>query len=198
MDVKQGTLLALLLPLLKPLCGECSKVLSGALYEEKKTKNFLKNNTGDVSLKDGSLIGLSKIRRSGPVVMDWQDGAVKILAGLSVPGLLAPFTGQAHVKDMSVNPDIKTRVENVGVDFGVEVPVTGGSWMADYDLKLGAVDVDFEGGNLGMLSELVDLISPKVSDIVGSKIKEIMEGDVKDMIVKEFTERIPDIKSIVT
>ena len=103
-----------------------------------------------------------------------------------------------QVKDMAVDPDIKTRVQDVGVNFGVEVPVTGGSWMADYDLNLGHVDVDFEGGNLGVLSELIDLISPKLSNIVSQKIREILEGDVKDMIVKEMKERIPDIKSIVT
>ena len=78
----------------------------------------------------------------------------------------------------------------------VKVPVTGGSWMADYDLNLGAIDVDF--GNLGALGELAEAISPKVGDIVGAKIKEILEGDVKNFIVKEMEKRIPDIKSIVS
>ena len=68
--------------------------------------------------------------------------------------------------------------------------------MADYDLKLGSVDVDF--GGLGALGELADAISPKVADIVGAKIKEIMEGDVKNFIVREMEKRIPDIKSIVS
>ena len=44
--------------------------------------------------------------------------------------------------------------------------------MADYDLNLGAIDVDF--GNLGALGELAEAISPKVGDIVGAKIKEIL------------------------
>ena len=52
---------------------------------------------GDVKLTDGSLIGLSKLKRQGPVVMDWQEGAVKLMAGLTIPGLLAPFTGHAQV-----------------------------------------------------------------------------------------------------
>ena len=104
-DVKKGTLLAALLPLLAPLCGECGKLLSG-----------------EVSLTQGVLTGLSRIVRSGPVVMDWQDtGAVKLLAGLKVPGLKAPFKGAANVRDMNVNPDINTRVEDVGINFGFQV-----------------------------------------------------------------------------
>mgnify|MGYP001413501551 CR=1 FL=1 len=31
----------------------------------------------------------------------------------------------------------------------LQVPVTGGSWLADYDIMLGNVDVDF--GGLGAL-----------------------------------------------
>ena len=68
--------------------------------------------------------------------------------------------------------------------------------MADYDLKLGNVDVDFDG--LGALGELADLISPKVGDLVGEKIRELMEGDVKNFLVREMEKRIPDIKSIVS
>ena len=68
--------------------------------------------------------------------------------------------------------------------------------MADYDLKLGNVDVDF--GRLGALGELADLISPKVGDLVGEKIRELMEGDVKNFLVREMEKRIPDIKSIVS
>ena len=50
--------------------------------------------------------------------------------------------------------------------------------MADYDFKLGNVDVDF--GGLGALGELAELISPKVADLVAAKIREVMEGDVKN------------------
>ena len=96
--------MAAILPLLGPLCGECGKLLGG-----------------EVSLTKGVLNGLSKIMRSGPVVMDWQDGAVKLLAGLKIPGMTAPFSGSASVQDMEVNPEIKTRVQDVGVDFGFEV-----------------------------------------------------------------------------
>ena len=54
-DVKKGTLLAAVLPLLGPLCSGCSELLSG-----------------QVSLTQGVLTGLSRVVRSGPVVMDWQ------------------------------------------------------------------------------------------------------------------------------
>ena len=77
----------------------------------------------------------------------------------------------------------------------LQVPVTGGSWLADYDLKLGNVDVDF--GGLGALGELADLISPRVADLVGAKIREVMEGDVKNFLVREMKKRIPNITSIV-
>ena len=67
--------------------------------------------------------------------------------------------------------------------------------MADYDLKMGAVDIDF--GGLGPLGELADVISPKVSQIIQQKIKEVMEGDVKNFLTKEIEKRIPNISSIV-
>ena len=67
--------------------------------------------------------------------------------------------------------------------------------MADYDIMLGNVDVDF--GGLGALGELADLISPRVADLVGNKIREVMEGDVKNFLVKEMEKRIPNISSII-
>ena len=99
----KGTLAALL-PLLKPLCGECGKLI-----------------TGEVALTQGILKGLAGIARSGPVVMDWEEGAVRLGAGLKVKRLAVPFQGEASVRDISVSPDVNTRVEDVGVDFGVEV-----------------------------------------------------------------------------
>ena len=77
-----------------------------------------------------------------------------------------------------------------------QVPVTGGSLLADYHLKLGAVDVDLVG--LGPLGDLVDIISTQVADVVKNKIVEVMEGDVKNMIVKEIEKRIPNISSVIT
>ena len=50
-----------------------------------------------------------------------QDGAVKLVTGLKVAGLTAPFNGAASVRDMNLNPDINTRVQHVGVDFGFQV-----------------------------------------------------------------------------
>ena len=41
--------------------------------------------------------------------------------------------------------------------------------MANYDLKMGAVDIDF--GGLGPLGELADVISPKVGIIIQQKIE---------------------------
>ena len=54
-------------------------------------------------------------------VLDWDDGAVRIAAGLMIKGLGVPFSGEATVRDIKVNPDVKTRVDNVGVDFGIQV-----------------------------------------------------------------------------
>ena len=102
-DNKSGTLAALL-PLLKPLCGECGKLISG-----------------EVSLTQGILKGLSGLARTGPVVMDWEEGAVHLGTGIKVSRLVVPFQGEASVQDISVNPDVSTRVADVGVEFGVEV-----------------------------------------------------------------------------
>ena len=100
----KGSLLALLLPLLKPLCGECGKLVSG-----------------QVRLTNGLLAGLSQLARSGPVVLDWDEGAVRIAAGLMIKSLGVPFSGEASVRDIKVNPDVNTRVDKVGVDFGIQV-----------------------------------------------------------------------------
>ena len=94
---KSGTL-AELLPVLKPLCGECGKLIKG-----------------EISLTQGILKGLSGIARTGPVVMDWEDGAVRLGAGLKVSRLAVPFQGEASVQDISVNPDVNTRVEVLGL-----------------------------------------------------------------------------------
>ena len=67
--------------------------------------------------------------------------------------------------------------------------------MADYDLKLGAVDVDL--GGLGPLTDLASLISPKVAEVVKQKITEAMDGDVKNFLVTELEKRIPNIMSLV-
>ena len=72
-------------------------------------------------LTNGLLAGLSQLARSGPVVLDWDDGAVRIAAGLMIKGLGVPFSGEASVRDIKVNPDVNTRVDNVGVDFGIQV-----------------------------------------------------------------------------
>ena len=77
--------------------------------------------TGQVRLTNGLLAGLSQLARSGPVVLDWDDGAVRIAAGLMIKGLGVPFSGEASVRDIKVNPDVNTRVDNVGVDFGIQV-----------------------------------------------------------------------------
>ena len=68
--------------------------------------------------------------------------------------------------------------------------------MGDYDVKLGAVDVDF--GGLGPLGDLANVISPNVSDAVKSILVEVMERDVKTIIIKEMEKRIPNITSIIT
>lgn len=46
---------------------------------------------------------------------------MRIAAGLMIKGLGVPFSGEATVRDIKVNPDVKTRVDNVGVDFGIQV-----------------------------------------------------------------------------
>ena len=82
------------------------------------------------------------------------------------------------------------------MNIDVQVPVTGGSLVGDYALKLGAVDVELDG--LGELQELQDIISPRVSAVVREKIEQVMLGDVKNFIVREIEKRIPNIASIVT
>ena len=56
---KEGGLGALL-PLLRPLCLQCTKLLAG-----------------EVALVGGVLAGLAGIVRSGPVVVDWQASLQK-------------------------------------------------------------------------------------------------------------------------
>ena len=71
-----GTLLAAVLPLLGPLCGECATLLAGQVtLTILSIISCIYNIYIQVSLTQGVLTGLSRIARSGPVVMDWQVAA---------------------------------------------------------------------------------------------------------------------------
>lgn len=50
--------------------------------------------------------------------------------GIKVSRLVVPFQGEASVQDISVNPDVSTRVEDVGVEFGVEVCTSGHNFIS--------------------------------------------------------------------
>ena len=67
-----------MLPLLGPLCGECATLLAGQVTLPgylQSTISSIYDIYIQVSLTQGVLTGLSRIARSGPVVMDWQVAA---------------------------------------------------------------------------------------------------------------------------
>ena len=65
--------------------------------------------------------------RSMDTKLEMVDGAVKITAGMNATHLEAPFdtSTSAPVADR-FNPDISAFVENVGIVFGIVIPLSSG------------------------------------------------------------------------
>lgn len=153
--------------------------------------------SGNLKLTDGTLQGLARLKRQGPVVMTWEEeGSVRLGTKFGVENLAAPFKSEANLEaiNQSVSPDIKARVDNVSLDLDVQLPVSGGDVKTNYDLDVGPVDVDLEG--LGPLDDLANYIAPHVSKIVGEKLKEILQTQVKDKFMEEVERRLPSIKAL--
>eukprot|EP00088_Acartia_fossae_P048786 TRINITY_DN5331_c0_g1_i1.p1 TRINITY_DN5331_c0_g1~~TRINITY_DN5331_c0_g1_i1.p1 ORF type:complete len:249 (+),score=51.50 TRINITY_DN5331_c0_g1_i1:78-824(+) len=153
---------------------------------------------GELHLTNGILEGLSRIARQGPVVLTWEEeGAVRLGAKFGVQNLAAPFQSEASLESMKINPDIKTRIDNVGMDMDLQLPVSSGAKVQhNFDMNIGNVDVDLEG--MGPLGDIAEFVAPYIADIVGSKLKEVMQTQVKDKLFDEVEKRIPNIKSILT
>jgi len=169
-----------ILQLLLQLCKGCSSKIAGELQ-----------------LSNGTLEGLSRIVRQGPVVLTWEEsGAVRLGAKFGVENLSAPFQSEASLESMTINPDIKTRVDNVGVDMDLQLPVSKDAEMKhNFDMNLGNVDVDLEG--LGPLGEIAEYVAPYIAEVVGKKLKEVLQNQVKDKFLAEVEKRIPNIRSIM-
>jgi len=166
--------------LLAQLCKGCSQTVSGNL-----------------KLTEGTLQGLSRLKRQGPVVMTWEEeGSVRLGTKFGVENLAAPFKSEANLEaiNQSVNPDIKARVSNVALDLDVQLPVRGGDVKSNFDLDVGPVDVDLEG--LGPLDDLAGYIAPHVAEIVGKKLKEVLTTQVKDKFLEEVERRLPGIRAL--
>jgi len=152
---------------------------------------------GELQLSNGTLEGLSRIVRQGPVVLTWEEeGAVRLAAKFGVENLTAPFQSEASLEGAKINPDIKTRVDNVGLDMELQLPVRSGAEMKhNFDMIVGNVDVDLEG--LGPLGDIAEYVAPYIAEVVGKKLKEVMQTQVKDKFLAEVEKRIPNIKSIL-
>ena len=79
--MKPGTVKSLL-PLLRPICGACSKLVGGELaLTQVHVHHHIhchhnQNYHHHHHYHQGVLRGLSQLARSGPVHIDWQEGAV--------------------------------------------------------------------------------------------------------------------------
>ncbi len=85
------------------------------------------NLDGELFLKNGALKGLSALSRSMDTKLEIVNGAVKITAGMNASHLEVPFktSTSAPVADR-FNPDISAFVENVGIVFGIVIPLSSG------------------------------------------------------------------------
>jgi len=93
---------------------------------------------------------------------------------------------------------VKAIVEKVGINFRVEVPLSGekttaGSFEFDPPLDDLPVDVDMKLDELG---ELEPIIKPLVINPVKKKIIEILKGEVKELIDKKIQQFIPGVNSL--
>lgn len=152
---------------------------------------------GELKLSNGTLEGLSRIVRQGPVVLTWEEeGAVRLGAKFGVENLSAPFQSEASLESVKINPDIKTRVDNVGLEMDIQLPVSSGAKVEHiFVMKVGNVDVDLEG--LGPLGDIAGYVAPYIAEVVGKKLKEVMQNQVKEKFLAEVEKRIPNIQSIL-
>jgi len=179
-----------------PLVGdESSPVRQVLTLVMQMCKGCSQKVAGELKLQHGTLQGLAKLARQGPVVLTWEEeGAVRLGAKFGVENLTAPFQSEANLETMTINPDIKARVSNVALDMDVKLPVTGGKPDSNFDMNVGPVDVDLDG--LGPLGDLAEYASPYVADIVGKKLKEVLQTQVKERLLEEVEKRLPGIKSL--
>jgi len=163
----------------------------------KFSKSFTSEISGELQLTNGILEGLSRIVRQGPVVLTWEEeGAVRLGAKFGIENLTAPFQSEASLKGATINPDIQTRVDNIGLEMDLQLPVSSDAGVQhNFDMQVGNVDVDLEG--LGPLGDIAEYVSPYIADIVGNKLKEVMQTQVKEKFLAEVEKRIPSIMSIL-
>ena len=78
-------------------------------------------------LKNGLLSGLSNLSRTMPTTLEVKDGFVRITAGISVSSLEAPFeTSSTLSMSEKFSPEIKAKVEKIGLKFGIAIPIMHG------------------------------------------------------------------------
>lgn len=156
------------------------------------------NLEGDLFLKDGSLSGLSQLTRSVPTLLQVENGVAKILIGLGVTGLEAPFTTSASIASPDFHPEVKAIVEKIGIKFGVDVPLSGASsttGLFEFDPPLDdlPVDVDIKLDELG---ELEQVVKPLVIQPVKKKLIEILKGELKEKITEKISKFIPGVSAL--
>jgi len=156
------------------------------------------NIEGDFFLKNGSLSGLSQLARSVPTKLEVANNVARLTVGLGVTNLQSPFEASASLASPDFKPEVKAIVEKVGINFGVEVPLSGeqtsaGSFEFDPPLDDLPVDVDMKLDELG---ELEPVVKPLVINPVKKKIIEILKGQVKELIDKKIQQFIPGINAL--
>jgi len=180
-----------------PLVGdESSPVRQLLTMVSQMCKGCTQKVAGELKLKEGQLEGLSNLTRQGPVQLTWEEeGSVRLGAKFAVENLTTPFQSEANLESMTINPDIKARVDSVGLDLDVQLPVTGGDVNSNFDMDVGQVNVDLDG--LGPLGDLAEYVAPYVANIVGEKLKEVLQTQVKSKVLEEVEKRLPGISALV-
>ena len=152
-----------------------------------------------------------------PTTLEVKDGFVRITAGISVSSLEAPFeTSSTLSMSEKFSPEIKAKVEKIGLKFGIAIPIMHGeekdgkadkckvsdqkkkyiySGFLDFDPPLEDLPVDVDV-KLDELGELEQYFKPYIIDPVKSKVGEILRKQVKELVEKIMNKEIPGLSAL--
>ena len=93
-------------------------------------------------MKNGLLSGLSNLTRTMPTTLEVKDGFVRITAGIGVGNLEAPFeTSSTLPMSEKFSPEVKAKVEKIGLKCGLSIPIMSGAKKDGISLK--SLEMDF-------------------------------------------------------
>jgi len=181
-------------PMLKDKHGALGEILVALCACLAKNMNV----EGELFLKNGVLKGLSNILRTKPTKLEVINGVANIGIAVGVQGIEAPFETSASIASPDFKPEVKALVKEIGINFGVQVPLDGsssttGSFTFDPPLEDLPVDVDIKLDELGEIEEEVKSL---IVDPVKRKLIEVLKGELREKLNEKITKYIPGISAL--